>query len=92
MADDRPQKPARPPAIQLRLQTLFWITAAVAVLFGTLRWLGVSPRASAIVLVILSVSVAAAVGLLVVIAASAGNSPGNEDGEHDNSPSGKGPG
>ncbi len=64
--------PGRPrsPAIQIRLSTLLGITAAVAVLFGTLRWLGVPPRASLLVLVVLLAGAMAAVGLVVVLARS----------------------
>ncbi len=66
MRDQRP----RSPAIQIRLSTLLAITAAVAVLFGTLRWLGVPPRASLLVLVVLLAGAVAAVGLVVVLARS----------------------
>lgn len=62
--NDRP----RTPAIQIRLSTLLAITAAVAVLFGTLRWLGVPPRASLLVLVVLMAGAMAAVGLVVILA------------------------
>ncbi len=65
----RPERP-RSPAIQIRLSTLLWVTAAVAVLFGTLRWLGVPPRASLLVLVVLLAGAMAAVGLVVVLARS----------------------
>jgi len=41
---------------------------AVGLLFGTLRWLGISPQAGVLVLVILVVSVAAALGLVIAIA------------------------
>jgi Flp pilus assembly protein TadB len=61
------QRP-RTPAIQIRLSTLLGITAAVAVLFGTLRWLGVPPRASLLVLVVLMAGAMAAVGLVVILA------------------------
>ena len=63
-----PQSPRRPP-LQFSLRAMLIITAAVAVLFGTLRTLGVSPLASTIVLVILVISVLAALGLVVAIAA-----------------------
>ena len=62
--NDRP----RTPAIQIRLSTLLGITAAVAVLFGTLRWLGVPPRASLLVLVVLLAGAMAAVGLVLILA------------------------
>jgi hypothetical protein len=44
---------------------------ACAVVFGLLRFLGVSSRTGFVVLAILAVSVAAAVSLLVVIAGAA---------------------
>jgi hypothetical protein len=59
-----------PRPLQFTLRGLFGLTLAVALLFGTLRWLGVSPTASAVVLVILIVAVAAAVALLAAIAAA----------------------
>jgi hypothetical protein len=42
----------------------------MAILFAVLRWLGAPPRTSLIVLVVLTVSVAAAVTLVAVIAHS----------------------
>jgi hypothetical protein len=68
---DQPDDGHRP--LQFRLRTLLVITAAVALLFGTLRWLGVSPQGSAVVLVILLVSVAAALGLVAAIAGIPGD-------------------
>jgi len=59
-----------PRPLQFGLASLLGITAAVAALFGTLRWFGVPARTSGLVLVILVVSVAAAVGLVVAIAAA----------------------
>jgi len=59
----------RPP-LQFGLRSLLLAAVAVAVVFGTLKYLGVGPLASAVVLVIIIVGVAAAVGLLVAIAAS----------------------
>ncbi len=56
------------PALQFRLRSILVITVAIAMLFGLLRWLGVPPQASVIVMVVLGVSLAAAVGLVVVIA------------------------
>ena len=58
----------RPP-LQFGLRSLLLLAVAVAVVFGTLKYLGVSPFAGALVLVIIIVGVAAAVGLLVAIAA-----------------------
>jgi len=56
--------------LQFRLRTMLLITVAVGLVVGVLRWLEVPPRTSLIVLVVLSVSVAAALGLVVVIAGS----------------------
>jgi Flp pilus assembly protein TadB len=62
--------------LQFRLRTLFGLTAAMAALFGVLDWLGVPSEVSGVVLVVLIVSVLAALGLVVVIANSV-------TGEHD---------
>jgi len=59
-----------PRPLQFGLAALFGITAAVAALFGTLRWFGVPAPTSGLVLVILVVSVAAALGLVLAIAAA----------------------
>jgi len=59
-----------PAPLQFRLRSLMAITAAIGLLFAMLRWLGVPPQASLIVLVVLTVSVVAAVGLVTVIAHS----------------------
>ncbi len=56
--------------LQFRLRTLFVATALVAVLFSLLEWLDVPPRARVIILVVLGVSVLAAVALVAVIAGS----------------------
>ena len=66
--NDQPEPPRQPP-LQFGLRPVFAITVAFALLFGTLKWLGVPALASFIVLVVLAASVAAAVGLMVVIAA-----------------------
>jgi hypothetical protein len=63
---DGPLNQPRP--LQFSLRWLLGLTVVVALLFGTLRWLEVSPTASAVVLVILIVAVAAAVALLAAIA------------------------
>ena len=65
-----PETDERPPRapLQFSLRAIMGITVAMALLFGTLRWLGVSPSACAMVLLILTVSVAAALGLVVAIA------------------------
>ena len=67
--NEKPSRPRKPP-LQFTLPALFGVTAALAVLFGVLSWLGVPPLASFIVLVVLTVSVLAALGLVVVIAYS----------------------
>ncbi len=58
--------PRRPP-LQFGIRGLLLLTTAMALLFGTLRWLGVSPEASGFILVVLIIAAAAAVGLLVAI-------------------------
>jgi Flp pilus assembly protein TadB len=63
-----PEPRRRRPPLQFSLKTLLMMPVAVALLFGTLRWLAVPPLASAIILAILVVSVAAALGLLAAIA------------------------
>jgi hypothetical protein len=65
---DSPQGPSRRP-LQFGISSLMLITVAVALLFGTLQWLGVSTTTSAIVLVILIIGVALAFGLVVAISA-----------------------
>ena len=74
MNDDRPQesKPRRPP-LQFSLKALLALPIVVGLLFGTLRWLGVSPLACGIILAILTLSAVAAIGLLVALAG------GNDD-------------
>lgn len=67
--EEEPRRGKRP--LQFRLAAAFGIMAAVSVLFGTLRWLGVPPEASMIVLVVLVASVLGAVALVVVIAQAA---------------------
>ncbi len=59
-------EPRRPP-LQYTIRGLLLLTVATAVLFGALRWLEVPPAASVLVLVILIIAGAAAVGLLVAI-------------------------
>ena len=69
----------RQPPLQFRLRSMRVITVALSVLFATLKWLGVPAQASAIVLALLTVSVLAAVGLLVVIAGSVTGEEEEED-------------
>ena len=68
-AENENDSPRRPP-LQFGLRGLLGAAVAVAILFGTLRWLDVPPFASAVVLVIVIVSVAAAAALVVAIAAA----------------------
>jgi len=70
MMDEDKDERRRAPPLQFGLRTMFVVTAACCVLFGTLKWLGVPPVASLLVLVVLAVSVLAAIGLVVVIAGS----------------------
>ena len=74
MKEEDRRESVRP--LQFRLRTLFGLTAAMAALFGVLDWLGVPAEVSWLVLVVLIVSVLAALGLVVVIATSV-------TGEHD---------
>jgi hypothetical protein len=59
-------RPRRPP-LQFSLRGLLILTAAVALLFGTLRWLNVPPEASVMILVSLIIAAVAAIGLMVAI-------------------------
>ena len=69
MNDDRREESRRRgPPLQFSLKALLTLPVVVGLVFGTLRWLGVSPLASAIVLAILTVSAAAAIGLLAALA------------------------
>ena len=63
----------RPPPLQFGLRTMLVIMVVVGLVFGTLKWLGVSPEAAAMVLLIVAVSVAAALALIVAVAAAAEN-------------------
>jgi hypothetical protein len=68
MNDDR-QSNRRPP-LQFSLKALLTLPIVVGLLFGTLRWLGVSPLACGVILAILAISAAAAIGLLAALAGS----------------------
>jgi hypothetical protein len=57
--------PTRP---QFSIRKLLALTAACAILFAAFRWLGMPPAASVLVAVLLTVSLAAA-GLLVLVIA-----------------------
>ena len=61
----------KPPPLQFRLRTMLAAAVACALVFGLLRLLGVPPKTGFVVLAILAVTVAAAIGLLVVIAGAA---------------------
>jgi len=61
------EKPARP--LQFSLRALLVATLVVAALFGALRWMGVSPRACSLILLILVLGAGAAAGLVAAIAA-----------------------
>lgn len=61
--------------MQFGLRSLLGLAVLVGLLFGTLRWLGVSPLASTLVLLVLGVSVAAALALMVAIASDSDNGP-----------------
>ncbi len=78
MTNDEDGKRDRPRPLQFGLGSLLGVTAAVALLFGVLRWFDVSPRTSGLVLLIAVVSVAAALGLVVAIAAG-GDGDGHDD-------------
>ncbi len=68
MNDPDQDKDRRPVPLQFGIRTMLWITLAAAVLMGTLQWMEVPPRAVGIVVLIVGVAVAAALGLVVTIA------------------------
>ena len=59
-----------PRVLQFGLRSLFGLAIAVAVIFGTLKWMGVGPRESLLVMLILIVGGLAAVGLVAAIVGS----------------------
>ncbi len=68
-----PPEPAGPRAprslpMQFSLRTMLLAAAALAVVLGFLRWLGVPPWGYVLVLAVLGVAAAAAVGLVAVLA------------------------
>ena len=74
------------PHHQFGLRSMLALTAFCAVLFGTFRWLGLTPRTSLFVAAILVVALMAAVSLVVAIGRSAINqSPPNDSGLDDDS-------
>jgi hypothetical protein len=66
--EERPPNgpPARPP-LQFSLRAMLALTAALALVFSVLRWIGAPPQASLLVLVLLGACAAAAIGLVAVI-------------------------
>ena len=66
--------PRRPP-LQFSLRSLLLLALAVGLLFGSLKWLGTPAAVSAMVLLILAVSLAAALALVVAIAGTADDDP-----------------
>jgi hypothetical protein len=65
------QSPQRPP-LQFGMKALLALPIVVGMLFGTLRWLGVSPMACGVILAILAIAAVAAIGLLAALAGSGG--------------------
>jgi len=59
-----------PRVLQFGLRSLFGLAIAVAVIFGTLKWVGVGPRESLLIMLILIVGGLAAVGLIAAIVSS----------------------
>lgn len=62
--------PRRRRPVQFGVRTMLAATAAVAVLLALVKWMGATPKEIAIVSGILAVSVLAAVGLVLALAAS----------------------
>ena len=67
------EKPTNPPPLQFGIKTLLGMMVAVGLIFGTLRWIGASEQASYIVMGILTVSLLAAVGLIIAISKIGGD-------------------
>jgi asparagine N-glycosylation enzyme membrane subunit Stt3 len=67
--------------LQFGLRAIFLATTLVAVLFSGLSWLGLSAQARFIILLVLGVSVAAAAGLLIVIAGAMPEEPQEPENE-----------
>jgi len=71
-----PEQSPRPDSpLQFRLGSLLVLSAAVALVFGLLRYAGVSARAAAVVLVVLVVGAVAGMGLIVAIFGPANRRP-----------------
>jgi magnesium-transporting ATPase (P-type) len=71
MTNDK--KREKPPPLQFGIKTLLGLMVAVGLIFGTLRWIGASEQTSYIVMGILTVSLLAAVGLIVAISKIGGD-------------------
>ncbi len=67
------EKREKPPPLQFGIKTLLGLMLAVGLIFGTLRWIGASEQTSYIVMGILTVSLLAAVGLIVAISKIGGD-------------------
>ncbi len=67
--------------MQFGLRAIFLAMLLVAVLFSGLSWLGASTQAQFIILLVLGVSVAAAAGLLIVIAGVSPEEPQDPEDE-----------
>jgi hypothetical protein len=65
---DNSAPPDRPPPLQFSLRSLFGLMFAVALIFGTLRWMNVSTATHLIVMAVLLIS-----GLVVVLLVAAIN-------------------
>jgi hypothetical protein len=69
--DDRGKDETRGRPLQFRLAGALGVMAAVSVVCAMLRWMNVEPKTGAIILLVLAVSVVAAILLVVAIAQSA---------------------
>ncbi|MBN1909962.1 MAG: hypothetical protein JW818_09500 [Pirellulales bacterium] len=81
MSPDSPT-PSRPP-IQYGIGTLLIATTALAVLLGTLQWMGLAPEVIALVFGVLLVGALAGVALVVALLRGIDNR--RQDGENDES-------
>ena len=67
MPSESQQRPPPRRPLQFGIGTMLMLAVVVSVIFGALRWMGATPAAALIVLLILAVAVPAAVALVVVI-------------------------
>lgn len=79
---EQEQAPRRSP-LQFNLKALLVLTAVFGLIFGQLRWMGAPPMAGFLVLLVLAVSVGAAVGLVAVIASRSDDREERGDGPQD---------